>query len=169
MNQYFGKYRGKVTDNRDDQQMGRLKANVPDVLGIHESNWAMPCVAFAGGQSGFSSVPAIGSGVWIEFECGDSRYPVWTGCYWGENQLPALALPDGAGGDTPQKIVIQSVGQNYLIISDEKGAAGGIVLQSGGATISINDQGITITNGQGASLQLTGPTVKINGNALEVT
>jgi len=28
---YFGKYRGLVTDNRDPEQMGRIRARVPDV------------------------------------------------------------------------------------------------------------------------------------------
>jgi hypothetical protein len=49
------------------------------------------------------------------------------------------------------------------MISDLPGPAGGLLLKSAtGALISINDVGITISNGQGAAILLTGPTVTIN-------
>ena len=28
-------------------------------------------------------MPAIGAGVWIEFEGGNPDFPIWTGCWWG--------------------------------------------------------------------------------------
>jgi len=40
---------------------------------------------------------------------------------------------------------------------------------SSGAKISINDTGITIDNGQGATITLTGPSVSMNNDALTVT
>jgi hypothetical protein len=44
-----------------------------------------------------------------------------------------------------------------------------VVLRStNGASISINDSGITIQNGKGASIALVGPTVTINQGALVV-
>jgi hypothetical protein len=55
------------------------------------------------------------------------------------------------------------------MISDVPGPTGGILLKSAtGALISINDTGITITNGQGATLMMTGPSVNVNEGALEV-
>ncbi len=166
MKQYFGKYRGTVIDNIDPQQMGRLMVQVADASGVLPSTWAMPCVPFAGIQNGFFALPAIGSGVWVEFEQGDPDYPVWTGCYWGLGQVPALAL---AGVPGVQQIVIQSTLQNTLMISDVPGPTGGILLKSAtGAMISINDTGITISNGQGATIVMTGPAVSVNAGALEV-
>jgi hypothetical protein len=41
---YFGKYRGVVTDDRDPEQVGRIRARVPDVLGEADTLWATPCV-----------------------------------------------------------------------------------------------------------------------------
>ncbi len=38
-----------------------------------------------------------------------------------------------------------------------------------GAMIMINETGITITNGQGATIMLSGPTVTVNEGALVVT
>ena len=38
----FGKYRGKVTSNDDDQNRGRLEVQVNAVFGT-EKIWALPC------------------------------------------------------------------------------------------------------------------------------
>src|SRR5579864_4799141 len=167
MPQFFGKYRGTVIDNIDPMQMGRIMVQVPDVSNVLPSTWAMPCVPFTGIQSGFFVVPAIGSGVWIEFEHGDPDYPIWTGGFWGSAaEVPALAL---AGVPGLQSIVIQTTTQNTLMISDTPGPTGGILLKtSTGAMIAINETGITISNGQGATILMNGPMVNVNAGALEV-
>ena len=167
MAKYYGKYRGTVLDNVDPMQMARLLVQVPDVSNILPSTWAMPCLPFAGIQSGMFVVPIIGSGVWIEFEQGDSDNPIWVGGFWGSaEEVPALAL---AGSPTLQQIVIQTTGQNTLMISDVPGPTGGILLKStSGAMISISDTGIIISNGQGATIDMTGPSVTVNEGALEV-
>ena len=33
-------------------------------------------------------MPNVGSGVWVEFEAGDTTYPIWTGGYWVTGELP---------------------------------------------------------------------------------
>ena len=167
MTHLYGKYRGTVIDNVDPLQVGRLLVQVPDVSNVIPSTWAMPCVPFTGIQCGFFVVPPIGAGVWIEFEQGNSDYPIWTGGFWGSaSEVPALAL---AGPPGVQQIVIQSFTENTLMISDVPGPTGGILLKSNtGALIAINDTGITISNGQGATIVLTGPSVTVNEGALEV-
>jgi uncharacterized protein involved in type VI secretion and phage assembly len=167
VSKHFGKYRGTVLDNIDPLQMGRLMVQVPDVSNVLPSTWAMPCVPFAGIQSGMSVVPEIGSGVWIEFEQGDPDYPIWVGCFWGSAaEVPALAQATPPG---LQSVVLQTTGQNTLMISDTPGPTGGILLKSStGALISISDTGITISNGQGATIVMAGPAVTVNEGALEV-
>jgi uncharacterized protein involved in type VI secretion and phage assembly len=164
---YYGKYRGTVDDNVDPQMRGRLRLLVPDVLGKERSTWALPCVPVAGRGNGFYALPVKGSMVWVEFEQGDSDHPIWVGCSWGEGELPPLAL------QTPPRtaaITLQTERQHGLTLSDAPGPAGGIVLKSaGGAMLTVNDSGITLDNGQGATITLKGATVSINGNALEVT
>lgn len=168
MGNFFGKYRGTVINNVDPMQMGRLMVQVPDVSNVQPSTWAMPCAPFGGAQSGSVAVPPVGASVWVEFEQGNSDYPIWSGCFWGSAaEVPPLALAAPPG---VQAIVIQSVGQSTLMISDVPGPTGGILLKSSsGASIAINDLGITISNGQGATITLTGPSVTINEGALMVT
>jgi len=65
--------------------------------------------------------------------------------------------------------VIQTQGQNTIMISDVPGPTGGILLKTTtGAMIAINDVGITISNGKGATIVLTGPSVTINNGAFTV-
>jgi uncharacterized protein involved in type VI secretion and phage assembly len=117
---------------------------------------------------GVYMIPQIGSGVWVEFENGDSDFPIWTGCWWGvAAEVPALAL---AGLPASPNILLQTTGQNAIVISDLPGPSGGIMLKSTtGAMILVNDVGITISNGKGATIVMTGPTVTINNGALIIT
>ena len=164
---YYGIYRATVVNNIDPMQMGRINVLVPNVGGVTPSTWAMPSVPFAGKQMGAFMVPQIGAGVWIQFEGGDADYPVWTGGWWGSAaEVPALAL---AGVPADPNVVIQSTLQNALVISDLPGPTGGIMLKSTtGATIIVNDTGIYIQNGKGASIVMVGPTVMVNNGALVV-
>jgi uncharacterized protein involved in type VI secretion and phage assembly len=164
---YYGKYRGTVLQNIDPMNIGRIMVQVPDVSNVIPSTWATPCFPFAGIQNGFFAVPAIGSGVWVEFEQGNPDYPIWSGCFFGSAaEVPALALATPPG---LQGVVIQTVGQNMLMISDTPGPTGGILLKTtAGAMISISDTGIIISNGQGATIMMNGPAVTVNQGALEV-
>jgi uncharacterized protein involved in type VI secretion and phage assembly len=168
---FYGKYRGVVIDNIDPEQIGRILAQVPDVLGDPPTSWARPSVPAGGVHAGVFIVPPIGSQVWIEFERGDPAYPIWTGGFWGlAADVPALAISPAAI-PPGQNIVLQTTGQNLVAVSDAPSspASGGIILQSaGGAMIVVNDAGITISNGKGATITLVGPIVSVNSGALQV-
>jgi uncharacterized protein involved in type VI secretion and phage assembly len=167
---FYGKYRGMVINNIDPLMRGRLLLEVPDVTGLTPSSWAEACVPLAGPTGppmGSWFVPPIGAGVWVEFEGGDASRPIWTGCRWGSAaDVPTIAL---AGLPASPSIVLQTAGQNAVAISDLPGPTGGIMLKSAtGATLIVNDTGIYIQNGKGASIVMTGPTVTVNAGALTV-
>ena len=168
---FYGKYRGTVVNNIDPEQRGRIQAIVPAVSNVIPTSWAMPCVPVAGKLEGIFAVPQIGAGVWIEFEGGDPDKPIWVGGFWGiAAEVPPLALvpppiPPG------QNIVLQTTLQNTLLLSDSAPSplTGGIILKSAtGAMIVVNDTGIYIQNGKGASIMMVGPTVTINNGALVI-
>jgi hypothetical protein len=111
----------------------------------------------------------------MEFEQGNPDYPIWTGGFWGIvadvpvfATVPPPAIPPLIG----QNIVLQTTGQNAIVVSDAvpTPATGGIVLKSaGGAMLVVNDTGIYLTAGPGlASVTLIGPVVAINETALTV-
>lgn len=179
--QYYGKYRGTVLQNVDPEQRGRLMLSVPDVLGPIPSSWAEPCVPLAGPTGppmGVYLVPPIGAGVWVEFEHGDPDYPIWVGCRWGsQSDIPLAAL---AGNPADPSIVIQSLLQQSIVVSDMPPSVpppvmppapptGGVILRSTtGASIVVNDAGIFISNGKGATINMIGPTITINNGALVI-
>lgn len=109
---YYGKYRGLVTDNADPRRIGRLRARVQELLGDVPSGWALPCAPYAGNGEGQYTVPPVGAGVWIEFESGDLSRPIWSGCWWSENQVPE----DNSGtAATPALKIIRS--ENGLMVT----------------------------------------------------
>jgi uncharacterized protein involved in type VI secretion and phage assembly len=159
--EFFGKYRGTVSDNQDPNSIGRIKAMVRDVFGDQESGWAMPCVPYAGKSVGFFMIPPKDAGVWIEFEHGDPDYPIWTGCYWAQGEVPASpAVPD--------KKVLKTESAT-LTLDDTSGSSGVTVETASGLKIVLNSSGIQITTGQGGKIEISGQKVTVNDGALEVT
>ena len=68
-----------------------------------------------------------------------------------------------------KKMMIKTEGGQSITLDDSPGVAGITFETSGGQKITISALGIEIDNGQGAVIKLTGPTVSINNDALEVT
>lgn len=160
---FLGKFRGRVMDNADPLGIGRITAQVPDVLGDLTSTWALPCLPFTGREAGQFVVPEVGAGVWVEFEQGDPSFPIWTGCWYGErSELP----PDAQRGDRP--VVIQTPGDHKLLMSDVPGGEGILLRAPGGAYVQIDEKGVTVGNGKGASVELIGNEVNINQGRLVV-
>ncbi|QNQ10304.1 baseplate assembly protein [Sphingomonas alpina] len=164
--QRFGKYRGTVVNNVDPQDLGRIQLMIPDVYGATPAPWAMPCTPVAAAGAGMIAIPPIGATVWVEFERGDDDHPIWVGGFWPTAaEFPRSILSSPFFG-----IAFKTPGGHSLVISDAPGPAGGIVLRTAaGAALTFNDTGIHISNGQGASVTLVGPTVSVNNDALEVT
>jgi len=178
---YWGKYQGTVFNNVDPERRGRLQLVVPDVHSLLPTTWAEACVPLAGPTGppmGVYMVPPIGAGVWVEFEHGNSDKPIWVGCRWGlQSDIPLAAL---AGNPADPSIVIQSLLQQFVVVSDMPPSApppimppvpttGGVILRSTtGASIVVNDAGIFISNGKGATINMIGPTITINNGALVI-
>ncbi len=158
---YFGKYRGTVANNVDPLMQGRIQPQCPTVMGDSVLNWAMPCVPYAGNGVGFFMIPPVGANIWVEFEGGDINYPIWSGCFWCTGEAPA------APAVAEMKVIKTSTAT--ITLNDLPGAGGITIETTGGMKIAITVAGIEITNGQGASVKLSGPQTSINGGALEVT
>lgn len=158
MRTFYGKYRGKVANNVDPQNLGRLQVEVPEVLGSGRLSWAMPSVPFAGPGVGFFAIPPLNANLWVEFEGGDPDFPIWSGCFWGPGEVPAQPAVPGVVvlQAAPQlKIELQQVPFSFTV--------------EVGATMKLlySPAGIEISNGA-TTIQLTAAGVNINNGALEV-
>jgi uncharacterized protein involved in type VI secretion and phage assembly len=151
---FFGKFRGKVTDNRDPLMLGRVRVKAPDVYGDNESGWAMPALPYTGKGVGLFLIPPTDASVWVEFEHGDPDYPIWAGGFWAQGEVPASAIET--------KVLKTDAGS--ITLDDQKS----ITIDVSGLKIVIDANKIKLSNSS-QTIEITSSSVKINGDALEVT
>jgi uncharacterized protein involved in type VI secretion and phage assembly len=174
---FYGKYRGLVSDNQDPENLGRIKATVPAVLGAEVTGWALPCVPYGGdSEQGLFAIPEVGAGVWIEFEAGDLSYPIWVGTWWSAGEVPESATPEKKVLKTKSgnKIVLDDTsGSEVIEISDASGSnvvkldANAIEITRDSNTVKIDGSAIELSRG-GKSVKITDSSVTVNGSSLEV-
>lgn len=77
-----GLFGGIVEDTTDPLEIGRCRIRVPDIDGDEQStptdllSWALPCMpAFS------FVVPQVGDAVWVTYQGGNPRYPVYIGWF----------------------------------------------------------------------------------------
>jgi hypothetical protein len=167
---HFGKYRGVVTDVDDPAKLGRIEVRIPAVLG-DVAVWAMPCVPYAGDGVGTWLIPAVGAGVWVEFEGGDPSFPIWVGCFWGNDQAPVDGDPHIRAIQTETLLIkIDEDGQEVLIerrdgakitLTDE------LVAEAGDASVELAGGEAKLTQGT-AGVSVSSGKVSLNGGAFEV-
>ncbi|MGW5365700.1 phage baseplate assembly protein V [Actinopolymorpha pittospori] len=161
---FYGKYRGKVEQNLDPMQLGRVQVSCPAVLGTGTLSWALPCTPYAGNGVGLFLVPPVGANVWVEFEGGDPRQPILAGCFWGDREVPA--------SPAVEQIKLLKTDAIKLELSDLPGA-GGVTLEisppavATPVTIKASTAGVEISMGKN-KIALTQASVSINDGALEV-
>ena len=157
---FYGKYRGVVSDNRDPKNLGRIRARVADVFAEDESGWAMPSVPYAGSSVGLFLIPPANASVWIEFEQGNPDYPIWTGCFWAENEVPVSPA-------SADKKVLKT-GAGTITLDDTAGANSITIETTNNLKIKMDQQGIELSNG-GQKIMISASSVSIDDGALEVT
>ena len=140
---FYGKYRGKVTDNQDPLARGRVRARVP-AISDKDLTWAEPCTPYAGPQVGWYAIPPPGADVWIEFERGDPDYPIWSGCFWGSGD-PEIMPPDAA---SPELKVFQT--DKIALTLDDKEVRLTVKMETeaGPMQLVMDAQGIVLTADQ---------------------
>ncbi|HKQ31541.1 MAG TPA: phage baseplate assembly protein V [Burkholderiales bacterium] len=156
---FYGKYRAVVADVDDEEKLGRIRAYVPDVYGEDVmSPWALPCVPLAGASHGLVCLPEADDGVWIEFEAGDRNRPVWTGCWWGKDDLA-----DDLGAPLARSFVTTA---GHRVTLDDDGNT--ITIEhADGAKVELTDSSMTLECKSG-TVVLDSSGVNINDGALTV-
>jgi len=155
---FYGKYRGIVVDNADPKKLGRLKLQVPSVLGDEVvTGWALPCLPYGGDvNQGFWFIPEVGAGVWMEFEEGDLEFPLWVGTFWsetgGESEAPKPNDKDGAEQssvqDPPTSKIIKTKKGHTIQLEDADGEEQVIIQDNQNKhLITLNSTGIKIQDG----------------------
>lgn len=129
---YYSAYRGYVVDNEDEEGLGRLQIKIPTVTKnkTHPS-WAYPKTQWGGKDYGMQLLPVLGELVWVEFEHGDTRFPIWSFAHrtigdkpieFVSSKIYGFKTPKGQlvlidDRDGQEKIVIRS--NKHIVIEGE--------------------------------------------------
>jgi len=151
VDRYYGKYSGEVTDNDDakafgdNDKLGRIRVRVPTIFGATTEVWARPCLPF-----GHFFIPAIGTKVWVEFEAGDRRYPLWVGTWY-----PSGSVPAEAAVSPPDNRVIRTPSGHTIELLDKDGEEKIVIKHKGNSFLSIDKDGsVTLANHKGSHIFL---------------
>lgn len=159
---YYSVYRGQVIDNSDPDRRGRVKVKVPTLFGDE----ALPHYAEprdfrgAGAKKGEYWPPEVDDWVFVEFEMGDTRYPLYSGGWHGTDEVDADSfehedgVPQARGMQTKYGHVMKFVDAagkermffstpkgHYLILDDTDGAEAIFLIHKTGAQMQIDAAG----------------------------
>jgi hypothetical protein len=121
---YYSSYRGYVVDNDDPENLGRIQVIIPTLTNeLTHVKWAWPKNQFAGNNYGIQLLPVKGDVVWVEFENGNARFPLWTHGHYGTGEKPEeFASPQVYGFKSPK---------GQIIIIDDRDGVEKIIINQG--------------------------------------
>jgi len=162
---------GVVTNNKDEEGLGRVKVRFPWLSEADESHWARIAAPMAGKQRGIYFLPEVDDEVLVAFEHGDVRFPYILGALWNGQDTPPAANDDGKNNLR----VIQSRSGHIIRLNDEDGkekieiidksAKNSIVFDTAENTITITtDKDITLAAPQG-TMKLDAQKIEIKSSA----
>jgi phage protein D/phage baseplate assembly protein gpV len=124
---------GKVVNNLDPDNLGRVQVSIAALSDMNLSNWARVCAPMAGGTSGTYFLPDIGDEVLVTFESGNVDKPVVLGGMWnGQHRPPVVNL-----GPNSTKVIKMKSGMQ--IAFDETPATGSVKIEDGkGSSITMD-------------------------------
>ncbi len=182
---YYGIYRALVIDVADPEKRGRVRVQVPSIGqatpdDVPIDQWALPCMPGLsvgkkqGQMHGDFHPPNVDDQVWVNFEEGDTRYPVYVGGWLPRNQFKGDELID----DAALKKGIRTATGHFIRMSDDpddlhitiskgdgSGGASGtfitlskdeevIVATANGNVVHLSNEQTTVFAPDGANMQL---------------
>lgn len=172
---YWGKFPGRVADNQDPTNRGRIQVSVP---GIREEDpaagaegstpflsWAVPCL-----PPGFFVIPDIDALVWVEFGGGDLDHPIWTGVWYQQD-----GTPPNIEGDPPtpeQKIVRTTSGQVIQLEDTDGGERTVLRDEANDHRITMDADGIRFEDAHGNRIVMESSGIRVEdaaGNVVELS
>lgn len=91
----YGVATGIVTNNQDEESMGRVKLKFPWLADDHETNWVRVVSLMSGAEAGTFFLPEVGDEVLVAFAYGDINHPYVLGSLWNGTAAPPETNSDG--------------------------------------------------------------------------
>lgn len=185
---YYSFYRAQVTSNEDPEHRGRILVKVPAIFGDDPlPNFVEPKDFRGGGPTkGEFYPPDVDDWVYVEFEGGDTRFPVYTGGWHAQGELSEDEFThDGdapkvkgfqnkyghvfkfSEEDAKQKVYMSTPKGHFLILDDTDGSEAVHVIHSSGARLVLDEDGsfkFSGADGAFVALDATQSAVMVNSS-----
>ncbi|MBI4786715.1 MAG: VgrG-related protein [Chloroflexi bacterium] len=113
---------GIVTNNKDPDELGRVRVKFPWLSDDDESAWARIVTPMAGNGRGMFYLPEVDDEVLVGFEHGDIHRPFIMGALWnGKDKLPMNAAQAVGGDGKVNKRVLKSRSGHTITLDDTSG------------------------------------------------
>ena len=155
---------GKVLNNIDPLNLGRIQVTFPDISDFNCSPWARIATMMAGTNEGSYFLPDIGDEVLVSFEKGDINTPVIVGGLWNGLARP----PEFNKGLNAKKMISTKTG--LKLVFDETPGKQNITLETlTGSTVTLSDtEGITIDSPTTIKLKVGTNSIEINPTGITI-
>jgi uncharacterized protein involved in type VI secretion and phage assembly len=162
---YYGVVVGIVTNNRDPDNMHRVKVRFPWLNENDESNWARVASSMAGNGRGAYFLPEVDDEVLVAFEHGSVEHPYVVGSLWNGKDQAHENNSDGANNNRS----IKSRSGHVVRLNDSSGSEKiEIIDKTGNNKIEISSSGNKIEIKATGDIEITSQTAKITLSALNI-
>jgi uncharacterized protein involved in type VI secretion and phage assembly len=163
----YGVYPALVIGTQDPEGIGRLQVSLPSVDTVDGKGftaWARLAQFAAGAERGAWFMPEPDDEVLIAFEAGDVARPYVIGALW--NGIDRPPVTDAERGDNNVKRIRTRSGAS-ITFEDGPGPAAVTLMSPGGASVHIDQQGVTVTDG-GAEVRVAGGRVDVDAAQVRI-
>lgn len=114
---YYGIYRGTIASTDDPEKLGRVQLKVPVIYGNDTHNyWAVGKGMYAGQGTGLYIPPMVGDSVFVSFENGDPRFPIWEHGWFNNSNIIQEVK-----NNYNQRTILKTLGGSSILIDDSTG------------------------------------------------
>jgi len=154
-----------VTNNQDEEKLGRVKVKYPWRDADDESHWAR-CITFmAGKEMGGFFLPDVNDEVLVAFENGDIDHPFILGALWSGKIKPPETNADGKNN---LRFIKSRSGHKILLDDTEGSEKIEIIDKAEKNIITIDTKTNTITITSDKDIQIKAPQGKISLEATDL-
>ena len=159
---------GLVTNNKDPENLGRVRVKFPWFSEDDESQWARIATLMAGKDRGSLFVPEVDDEVVVAFEHGDLRRPYVIGALWNGVDTPPRELVNDGKNNVR---LIKSRSGHLIKLDDTEGGEKIEVIDKTGQNsivIEAKDNTITITSDKDIVLKAAAGKITLQGKDIEL-
>ncbi|PWT83690.1 MAG: phage tail protein [Blastocatellia bacterium] len=165
---FYGVVVAIVTNNKDPENLHRVKVRFPWLDDANESHWARVASPMAGNGRGVYFLPEVDDEVLVAFEHGSIDFPYVVGSLWNGKDTPPESNSDGANNNR----TIHSRSGHVIRFVDKNGSESIEIIDKTGMNrivVSSQDNTITIASQSDIVIKSASGKLKMEAIGIEMT